>query len=247
MDPLLLQLTALGAHCRVTIGENGPLIGSLFLAGLVGSASHCAGMCGPFVLAQVGARGRQALGFQRLIGSALLPYHLGRGTTYVLLGTLLATPVGAVVAGSGLKWLAPVLLVAAAAIFAGLGLRGAGSTGQAAHRLVSAGGFLGLARPLFARPSGWRGYALGGLLGFLPCGLLYAAIAAAAATGSSLAAAFGMTGFVLGTVPMLLAIGWLGQAAAQRWRGLADRAMPIVSGLNAAVLLLMAYRLATSL
>ncbi|MBY0430344.1 MAG: sulfite exporter TauE/SafE family protein, partial [Rhodospirillales bacterium] len=29
---------------------------SLFLTGLVGSLSHCAGMCGPFVLSQVAAR-----------------------------------------------------------------------------------------------------------------------------------------------------------------------------------------------
>jgi hypothetical protein len=46
---------------------------------------------------------------------------------------------------------------------------------------------------------------------------------------------------------MLLAIGWLGQASAQRWRGLAQRVMPLIAGLNAIMLLLMAYDLAVGL
>lgn len=248
MDPLLVQLAAFGAHCQVAIGQNGPLIGGLFMAGLVGSASHCAGMCGPFVLAQVGARqevGGAGSGLARLAGGALLPYHLGRATTYILLGALLATPLGALGAAGGLHWLAPALLVVAAAIFALLGLQAAGLVGAAANHFAGIGRILGVARPLFARPRGWRGYLLGGLLGFLPCGLLYAAIAAAAATGSPLGAAFGMAGFVLGTVPMLIGIGWLGRAAAARWQGLARRAMPAIAGLNAIVLLMMAYHLAT--
>lgn len=249
MDPLLLQFAAFGAHCQAAIGQNGALIGTLFLAGLVGSASHCAGMCGPFVLAQVGAlqAGEGVSGLRRMAGAALLPYHLGRATTYVLLGAVLATPVAALGAAAGLRWLAPVLLALAAAVFAVLALRSAGLLGRADHGFRGIAWLVGAARPLFARPRGGRGYLLGGLLGFLPCGLLYAAIAAAAATGSAAAAAFGMAGFVLGTVPMLLAIGWLGQAAAQRWRGLARRAMPFIAGLNALVLLLMAYRVAAGL
>ncbi len=265
VNPLLLQLAVFGAHCQAAIDQNGTLIGGLFLAGLVGSASHCAGMCGPFVLAQVGANqvganqaganqaganqtGEAAHGLLlRLAGAALLPYHLGRGTTYVLLGVLLATPVAALGAVAGLHWLAPILLTLAAAIFALLALQTAGFLGHAAGEFAGIAWLVAVARPLFARPRGWRGYLLGGLLGFLPCGLLYAALAAAAATGSPLAAAFGMAGFILGTVPLLLAIGWLGQAAAQRWRGLARRAMPFVAGLNALVLLMMAYRVASGL
>jgi uncharacterized protein len=245
VDPLLIQLAALGAHCQTAIGENGPLIGGLFLAGFVGSASHCAGMCGPLVLAQVGARAEESgpvAGLRRLIGFALLPYHLGRGTTYILLGALLAMPVGGLTS-VGFHWAAPVALTIAALAFALLGLQSAGLR-RGGQDFPWIGGFLGIARPLFARPCGWRGYLLGGVLGFLPCGLLYAAIAAAAATGSPLAAAFGMIGFVLGTMPMLLTIGWIGHASAQRWRGLAQRVMPLIAGLNAIMLLLMAYDLA---
>lgn len=43
----LHDLTALGA------GGTAALLGAMVLAGLAGGATHCAGMCGPFVLAQM--------------------------------------------------------------------------------------------------------------------------------------------------------------------------------------------------
>jgi sulfite exporter TauE/SafE len=224
------------AHCQVAFRDNGPLALALFMAGLVGSAGHCAGMCGPFVLAQIGARA----GLQRLGGSALLPYHLGRGTTYIGLGALLAAPIGLLSRLDDLRWIPVAMLVSAAALFIAQALRGWNLVGGWSP------GFLQFARGLFARPIGVRGYALGLLLGFLPCGLLYAALGAAAASGDPIAAATGMTGFVLGTVPMLLAIGLLGHGATKHWRAHALKAMPIVAGVNAVVLLAMAWRIAVN-
>ena len=52
-DPFLDLSLAL-AHCKEVAIGHGPLLLSMFLAGLIGSASHCAAMCGPFVLAQTG-------------------------------------------------------------------------------------------------------------------------------------------------------------------------------------------------
>ena len=54
------------------------LAASLFLVGLGGGFLHCAGMCGPFVLAQVGFRvdktpGTIPPGLRRLTGGALVP------------------------------------------------------------------------------------------------------------------------------------------------------------------------------
>jgi uncharacterized protein len=40
-------------------------------------------------------------------------------------------------------------------------------------------------QPLFADPRGFRGWALGLALGFLPCGFLYSALAAAAGSGTA--------------------------------------------------------------
>jgi uncharacterized protein len=207
---------------------------ALFMTGLAGSAGHCAGMCGPFVIAQVGARA----GMQRLAGAALLPYHLGRGTTYIALGALLAAPIGLVSRLDDLRWIPAAMLVGAAAFFILQALRGWKLVGG------NAPAFLHLARGLFARPVGVNGYALGLVLGFLPCGLLYASLGAAAATGDPLAAAIGMLGFVLGTSPMLMAIGFLGHGATAFWRDLARRAMPVVAVINAVVLLFMASRIA---
>jgi sulfite exporter TauE/SafE len=239
------QLLLLAAHCGASIAASGPLMLALLAAGFVGSAAHCAGMCGPFVLAQVGIRqdaGRRtpALGLRRAGGLLLLPYHLGRATTYVLLGAVLAAPVGIGVDRADLRWLPTAMLFMAAGLFLWQALRGWRIL--PAPALGAPGGLLQLAGPLFAHPAGWRGYALGVVLGFLPCGLLYSALGAAAATAQPLSAAIAMLGFVLGTMPMLLGIGLLGQGAAGRWRALAQRALPFVAAVNALVLVAMGLR-----
>ncbi|MCA9735916.1 sulfite exporter TauE/SafE family protein, partial [candidate division KSB1 bacterium] len=83
---------------------------SLFLAGLVGGFTHCAGMCSPFVLAQT-AQGET---FQRLSSKLLLPYHLGRMTTYVTLAVIVNAVVNMAFLFSDLKILltAPLLMLA---------------------------------------------------------------------------------------------------------------------------------------
>ena len=230
--------------------QDAALLGALFAAGLVGGVGHCAGMCGPFVLAQAEARlaavPAARLGeFHRVAGAALLPYHLGRLTTYAGLGGAAALLAGQATELTGLRWLSAALLLAAALFFLGYGVQRLwpalrrprrGGEGPWARRL---GAF---ARPLFARPLGWRGYALGVALGFLPCGLLYGAVAVAAASGHALTGALGMAAFALGTVPGLVAVGWLGHVAGRRWHGAAARIAPALMLANAGLLGFMAWR-----
>src|SRR5262245_65780474 len=94
-DPVL-SLSLVLAHCSAVAVGHGPLLVSMFLAGLIGSASHCAPMCGPFVLAQTGeTMARLPVGsgeLRRLAGAALAPYHAGRAITYILLAVLLSLP-----------------------------------------------------------------------------------------------------------------------------------------------------------
>jgi sulfite exporter TauE/SafE len=71
-----------------------------------------------------------------------------------------------------------------------------------------------LLKPLFNNPTSWRGVLLGMALGLLPCGLLYAALAAAAASASATAGATLLLAFALGTVPSLLVVTFLGRVAA---------------------------------
>lgn len=163
---------------------------TMFLAGLAGSLIHCVGMCGPFVLGQVVADadrpGRSSYGeWQRLAGAALAPYHLGRFTTYTALGAVAGEVTSLFASTTGFRWLSGVLLAAAAVllILQALGLSlgtGGGTGGAAGQGLLSR-----LAAPLARATGHGARYGLGVLLGFLPCGLLYGALAAAAGTASA--------------------------------------------------------------
>ena len=117
---------------------------------------------------------------------------LGYGT----LGAVAGGAAGLVTLASGLRWGLAALLVLAAVLM----------LAQASKRLGGWVPRLGWPTPrlpraverrigaLLADPTGWRGVLLGVLLSALPCGLLYAALAAAAAGGSALAGGLGDDG-----------------------------------------------------
>lgn len=233
----LHALTALGA------GGTAVLAGSLFLAGLAGGATHCAGMCGPFVIAQVtaGLVARPAL--SRLAGGALVPYHLGRAVTYTGLGAAAGLVSGTVVHGAGFR----AVLVGLLALGAVLML--AQAVAQLAAVLPAAPAGLAervarAAAPLLADARGSRRFLLGLVLGFLPCGLLYGALAAAAATGSALGGAFAMAGFALGTVPALVGAGLAGAFFGRRFLPAARVIAAPLLVVNAAALAALAFRAA---
>ncbi len=224
------------------------LAGALFLAGLAGGFAHCGAMCGPFVLAQlpVGTEPAETL-VARLSSGALLPYHFGRLSTYALLGTIAGGLGGALVRTTGLNALFAGFLLVAAGLFIvqalGRALPGLiGGTSGATGKWLG-GRLAAIAGPLLRQPRGLRGYMLGVTLGFLPCGFLYGALAASAGAGSAAAGGAAMAAFALGTVPSLLAVGLVGAAAAQRWRGIAARLAVPIFLLNAVVLARVAARL----
>jgi sulfite exporter TauE/SafE len=246
-DPLF-ELSLALAHCKSIAIGHGPLLLSMFLAGLVGSASHCAAMCGPFVLAQTGeTMAGLKIGsgeLRRLAGAALLPYHSGRALTYILLAVLLSLPLQLMAKLPQLQFIPAVALALGALLFLMLGFRGLRGSLEGSPLGDGWGSRLGrIAKPLFAKPWGWRGIGLGMVLGFLPCGLLYAAIGAAAATANPLAAAMSMAAFALGTFPMLWLVGYLGGWAQRRWNRWARPVLPAIALLNAIVLGGMAWKL----
>ena len=246
-DPLL-ELSLALAHCKAIAIGHGPLLLSMFLAGLIGSASHCAAMCGPFVLAQTGetmAGLKVGSGeLRRLAGAALVPYHTGRAVTYILLAVLLSLPLQLMSQLSQLRYVPAVALLLGAVLFLVLGFRGLRGSLEGGFLGGGLGSRLGrIAKPLFAKPWGWRGIGLGVVLGFLPCGLLYAAIGAAAATSDPVAAAMSMAVFTFGTFPMLWLVGYLGGWAQRRWSSWARPVLPAVALLNAIVLGGMAWKL----
>ncbi|PHS75440.1 MAG: hypothetical protein COB59_11520 [Rhodospirillaceae bacterium] len=240
------------AECSSAIDGSEGLLFALFMVGLAGGASHCVGMCGPFVVSQVQAR-LETISvssmneFKRISGGALVPYHLGRGTTYMLMGAVAAFVSGQLTQIPALSWFAAGLLSFAALFFIGYALRGLGvplsffkNSGEES-KLSRAWGRL--IKPLFSHPTGFRGYGLGLMLGFIPCGLLYGALAAAAASGEWLTAVFGIMAFWLGTVPSLFGIGIAGGAILGRWPKLAHKAAPILLLINAGFLLHLVQRM----
>ncbi len=233
-----------GLHAAAPSGlslETLPLFLLLFATGVWGGFTHCAGMCGPFVLTQVDqVLGQSASGrWGRLQGAALFPYHLGRITTYAALGAVLGSLGGLLVEVTGLRWMAAGFLLLAAALFA------AQAGGLPLLRNLNPPPFLGrLVGQLALRASGWRHYVMGLALGFLPCGLLYGALTAAAAGGSAASGALAMAAFGLGTVPALIMVGWGGMLLGLRRRRALQRLTRPMLAANAVVLAVLALGIA---
>jgi uncharacterized protein len=176
------------------------LFWSAFLLGLLGSL-HCAGMCGPLALA-LPATGNTRASYT--LGRVV--YNLGRITTYGLLGAVFGLVGMTFVLAGFQRWAS---IAAGAAILIGL----LASTRYHVATPVSKGvGWIrsGLGILLRRRTLSSMGL-LGALNGLLPCGLVYAACAAAIGTGGLLAGVEYMLLFGLGTVPMMLSIGLIGK------------------------------------
>lgn len=191
--------------------------GAVALMGLLGGA-HCAGMCAPFALAvSAGAQGRAGLLFARHVA-----YQLGKATAYVFLGVLLLLATGWVdietSLGRAQDWLA--WIAGGVMVVIGLGYLFAWRWSAA---LASEGGWTGRAcgalKALWSAPSLWRCVLTGWVNGFLPCGLSLAALLFLVSRDSLEGVVAGAYVFGLGTLPALLAVGWLGGRASARLRG----------------------------
>ena len=168
-----------------------PIVAAAFLAGLTG-APHCAGMCGPLLAAQ-------ARGVPATIG-----WHLGKALTYAALGAVAARAASLV--PRLVSW-APALGLLSWLALVWFSLRLAGA------RLprVAFGGeqrLLWLVGAVPRRAGVFAPVALGALVGLLPCGLVYAALALALAAPSAQVAATAMAAFALGTLPATIAAAW---------------------------------------
>lgn len=191
----------------------------LFVSGLLGGFGHCTGMCGPLV-----GTFSLCLGERRQFPSHLL-YHLGRITTYGVIGGAagLAGAFLGIAAGLGRVQQAVAIGAGLLVILAGLALGGWLPRQRSAS---VAGGPAGLYARIarFLEESDAPGifYPMGLILGLLPCGLVYAALLTAARAGMEagtpasgfLRGFLAMTLFGAGTIPSLLlvgrAIGFLG-------------------------------------
>lgn len=177
---------------------------ALFLIGLLGG-THCIGMCGGIVSAlSVGGPPRFVLH---------LAYNSGRIISYAAAGAIAGALGGLSLALSGQLPLRIALYVLANLMLVALGLYLIGMT-QSLAFVERFGKKLWVhLQPLGKRYLPARtvaqAFPLGLLWGWLPCGLVYSALATALTSGSALHGAGLMLAFGLGTLPNLLLAGLL--------------------------------------
>lgn len=198
------------------------VVAGIFLASLAGSP-HCAAMCGPFLAAAATGAG------DRPRWHTAGGYHAGRLVAYASLGAVAGS------LGAGVERLGALAGVSrVAAIVAGvlmvlwgldtlLSLRGVRSRFHAPasmQRLVGSvtGRAAALDLPL-------RAPLIGLATALLPCGWLYAFVAAAGGTGSPIGGLVVMSTFWIGTLPVMATLG-LGM---QRLAGPLRRSLPFVT------------------
>jgi len=199
--------------------------------GLLGGFGHCAGMCGPLA-ASIGLVASPRIGARRAMGGQLL-YNVGRVTTYACIGGAMGLTGSFVNTAGRMAGFQNAVSVAAGAvmIFMGLGAAGVAPLFKRIEERVAARVFRAVRAVLVGAPGGQppegggagRFYALGLLLGFLPCGLSYSAFVGAAATGGLPQGFLFALVFALGTVPALLLVGGASAIASVRVRGLLYR------------------------
>ncbi len=159
-----------------------PEILAAFVVGLVGSL-HCIGMCGPIAIA-LPVPTSSSLSF--LTGRIL--YNLGRVVTYSFLGAILGL-LGGRIALAGTQQVVSIVLGVIVIVAVILPQRYKNYFTQ--HPLVQ-----NLAQPLksnigvlFKKGTFSAMFLIGILNGFLPCGLVYVALAGAIASGDAISGA----------------------------------------------------------
>lgn len=211
--------------------------------GLLQGWLHCAGMCGPFVLAFSLAvrQGRRRPGQLLLLH---LAHNAGRIVTFTILGAIFGWVGSFVDTAAHLTGFegAAGLIGGSLMILWAVDQARTGHGGGAIEKwsLLQAAPLQKTFRRLIGGQTLDSAFGAGLLLGLHPCGLIFAMLLTAAATGSALSGGLTLLAFGLGTVPALLSV-----AAAGTWGGrrLQNRSVSyVVAGIIAVSGLLFALR-----
>ncbi|MAY84871.1 MAG: hypothetical protein CMP59_12130 [Flavobacteriales bacterium] len=187
--------------------------------GLLGSL-HCVGMCGPIALALPLDRSSQWKVFG---GNAV--YSLGRLSSYFLLGLLFG------LLGSGFQLFGIQQYLS---IIIGVGI----ILGVLLHKnyfklklpsfyLSFVNGIKTALAKAFQRKSMMNLMSIGFINGFLPCGLVYMAIAGSVSMASPLEGGFFMMLFGLGTLPLMWAVAIFGSRLSQLYSRRIKQLIPV--------------------
>lgn len=172
-----------------------------FFMGLLGSL-HCVAMCGPLLLAlPTSGKEHKQIVFNRII------YQIGRVLTYSALGLA----IGFISVGAQYKGWQQALSILSGVLLVSMGL----FTFFGTYSISLVKYQQKLFAPLFKKIGYWLykpgGNFIAGILnGFLPCGMVYMALATALNTGSAIGGGKFMLLFGLGTLPLMLLTGLAG-------------------------------------
>jgi sulfite exporter TauE/SafE len=199
-----------------------PEILTAFFIGLVGSL-HCIGMCGPIAIALPVPDSNNLSFF-----SGRILYNLGRVVTYSFLGAILGL-VGSKIALAGAQQVVSIIL--GLVIITAVLLPQKIKNYFAQHPLIQK-----LSHPLksnigvlFKKGTFSAMFLIGILNGFLPCGLVYVALAGAIASGDAISGAAVMILFGLGTVPAMFAASVFGKFINIGIRTKIRKAVPVLA------------------
>jgi uncharacterized protein len=208
-----------------------PEILAAFFIGLFGSL-HCIGMCGPIAIAlPVPDSGNLSFFTGRIL------YNLGRVVTYAFLGAILGL-VGSKIALAGAQQIVSIVLGVVIIIAVLLPQKFKNYFAQhpviqkLAHPLKSNIGLL------FSKGTFSAMFLIGILNGFLPCGLVYIALAGAIASGDAVSGAAVMILFGLGTVPAMFAASVFGKFINIGIKTKLRKAIPVLAILLAFIFIL---------
>lgn len=220
------------------------IILTLFLTGLVGSFTHCIGMCGPFALAQTSMRlmnisPKKLSQKARFDASALLPYYFGKSITYCILLTIAYFISENFKDSQSYRYLALFFLISAAFLF----LKFAFNKSFTFIKIPYLEKFFSNKINL-TNTRGLKGILAGMTLGLIPCGLVYGSIVAAlSATDNFLISLAAMFIFGIATIPGLFIVSYFGQFILTKYSKLFNIAFSIIMILNALFLLGYALKL----
>ncbi len=202
-----------------------------FVLGAVGSL-HCVGMCGPLAL---------ALPVHHLPKTArffsLLFYQLGRVATYSFLGLIFGS-VGRGLYLAGFQQALSIIMgiVVLTSLVMYYGYRYAFQPAFLSRLFQSIQRF---AMRLLQSEKNIASFLLLGVAnGFLPCGMVYIAVASALTAPSPVDGALFMAMFGLGTLPAMLALGYFGQMISIRVRLNLRKLVPVFIGIVGVLLIL---------
>lgn len=197
--------------------EGSGLVIAAFITGLAISLTHCIGMCGPFALMQLNLRlmsipADKISQKTKMKFAIFMPYYFGKTLTYCFIASVLYFFPFGVVKGGYYNIITIILLGSAALFFLIEGVSqfvNFNLYGNLGNKLAfSLSSFL---KAINLKSRNLSGFVSGIILGFIPCGALYAALTSIAGLSSSLSIVIASSiGFGIATIPGLFLVAYLG-------------------------------------